>query len=347
LFTSPNRRPAEGNAISGSGGLLRWLLGFACLLLPLSILHAQDAQPSPAGLPTQVVKLTMIVTDKKHHSVDDLRQEEIQLEEDKLAPAVVSFSRDLRSVEYALAIDTSASFRKALPLVVKTARALVNANQAEDKTFVESFVSSDNIQKVQDFTSDKAKLNAALDLLYVSGGQSAIIDAVYAAIRQVAEYKRGKAEVRRAVVLFTDGEDRASFYDSDKLVKLIRENDVQVFIVGIVELLDKEGGLVRRSPREKAELLLNRIAEESGGRVFFPDSFEEMSKAIAEIQHDLHSQYLISFETQPKPGAQGFQKLKVKVASSPGREKLTVITRPGYLANVQPGARTSAEKKSQ
>jgi len=320
---------------------------FVCLLLPLSVLHAQDAQPSPAELPPQLVKFTMIITDKKHHSVDDVRQEEIQLEEDKQAPAVVSFSKDLRSVDYALVLDTSGSFRKVLPVVVKTARILVNGNLAEDKTFVESFVSSDDIEKVQDFTADKAKLNAALDLLYVKGGQTAVVDAVYAAIKHTAEYKHGPAERRRAVVLFTDGEDRASYHKSEQLIKLIRENDVQVFVVGLVKLLDREGSPTRRSPLERAELLLNLIAEESGGRAFFPEDLKEMSEAIAEIQHDLHSQYLISFETQPKPGEKGFCKLKVKVASSPGREKLTVITRPGYLANVQPRAKRSAEKKSQ
>src|SRR5258705_5592097 len=91
--------------------LLRRLLVFVCLLLPLNILHAQEPQPSPAQLPKRLVKFTMIATDKRHHSVDDLRQEEIQLEEDKQSPAIVSFSKDLRPVDYALVIDTSGSFR--------------------------------------------------------------------------------------------------------------------------------------------------------------------------------------------------------------------------------------------
>jgi Ca-activated chloride channel family protein len=323
------------------------LLVFVCLLLPLNILHAQDAQPSPAQLPTQLVKLTMIVTDKQHHSVDDVRQEEIQLEEDKPAPVIVSFSKDVRPVDYALVIDTSGSFRKVLPAVVETARILINGNQVEDKTFIESFVSSDNIETVQDFTADKAKLNAALDLLYVSGGLSAVIDAVYEAIKHTAEYGKGPAERRRAVVLITDGEDRASNYNSDKLVKLIREKDVQVFVIGIVGLLDAEWSMSRRSARERAELLLNLIADESGGRAFFPEDLKEISSAIAEIQHDLHSQYLVGFETQTKPGEKGFRKVKVKVARSLGRENLTVVTRPGYLVNAQPTVQKASEKKTQ
>lgn len=317
----------------------------ACLLLALKVL-AQEAQPLPAQLPTQLVKLTMIVTDGKHHSVDDVRREEIQLEEEKQAQTIGMFSKDSRPVDYALVIDTTGSFRALLPVVVEAAKTLVNGNQADDQTFVESFVSSERVEKIQEFTSDRAQLNSALNALFVRGGQSAVIDAVYVAIKHTVEYKDSPPERRRAVVLFTDGEDRASYYNSDQLVKLIRENDVQVFIVGIVKQLGSEGSMIRTSPREKAELLLNRIAEESGGRVFFPENLKEVSNAITEIQHDLHSQYLVGFARQTKAGETGFRKLKFKVASSPGREKMSVIARPGYFLNVQTPVQRASEKRS-
>ena len=322
------------------------LLALACLLLPLSIIQAQDAEPSPARSPTQLVKLTMIVTDAKHHSVDDVRQDEIQLEGDKLAQTIVSLSRDQRPVDYALVVDTSASFRSLLPPVVETAKILMNGNQADDETFVERFVDSKKIETLQDFTADKTKLNAALDSLFIEEGQSAVIDAVYLAIEHTAQHYDAPAGRRRAVVLFTDGEDRASYYGSDPLTKLIREKDVQVFVVGIVNLLAKDAGFIRRSPREAAETLLNRIAEESGGRVFFPQNLTELSNAMAEIQHDLRSQYLVGFERPTKPGEKGFRKLKFKIASLPGREKLTVITRPGFFVNVQTSVQKATEKKS-
>ncbi|MGH9873753.1 MAG: VWA domain-containing protein [Pyrinomonadaceae bacterium] len=327
--------------------LLRRLIAFVFLLLQLSIIHAQDAQPSPAQLPKQLVKLTMIVTDKKQHSVDDVRQEEIQLEEDRQAPAIVSFSKDLRPVNYALVVDTSGSFKALLPAVVEAAKTLVNGNQADDETFVETFVDSAKIEKLQDFTPDKTKLTKALEALYIRGGQSAVIDAVYLAIQHTAEQKQGGAsERRRAVVLFTDGEDRSSYYGTDQLIKLLRENDVQVFVVGIVKHLDEAGGLIRKSPRAKAELLLNKIAEESGGRVFYVEDIKELANAIAEFQHDLHSQYLVGIEQEIKPGEKGFRKLRFKVVSAPGHEKLIVSARPGYFVNTQTARRKTTEKES-
>ena len=313
-----------------------------CLLLPANWPQAQEAQPSPA--PSQSVKLTMIVTDDKGHSVDDLRQEEIQLVEEKQPQTISLFSRDVRPVDYALVVDASGSFRFLFPTVIQAAKILINSNQPEDQTFIESFVNSAHIETPQEFTADKSRLSAALDSLYVRGGQSAVIDGVYLAVKHTAEYKRGPAGRRRAVVLFTDGEDRASFHDEDQLVKLLRENDVQVFIVGITRELDKEGGLIRKSPRDAAEGLLKRIAEESGGRVFFTRDTKETSEAIEQIAHDLHFQYLLGFERPGKPGEKGFRELKVKLTNVPARKQLTVITRPGYLVNAS--VQKTGEKKS-
>jgi len=313
-----------------------------CLMLPASLAPAQQAQPSPAL--SQSVKLTLIVTDGANHSVDDIRQEEIQVVEEKLPQAISSLSRDVRFVDYALVLDNSGSFKSLLPPVIQAAKALINNNQPEDETFIESFVGSANIETVQEFTADKSRLNAALDSLYVRFGQTAVIDAAYLAVKHTAEYRGGSAERRRAVVVFTDGEDRASYYGNDQLVRLLRERDVQVFVVGLVNLLDKEGGLIRKSPREKAELLLKQIADESGGRVFFPRDGKEFSEALAQISHDLHFQYLLGFERRGKPGEKGFRKLKVTLTKATGREKLTIITRPGYLINA-PGQKT-IEKRS-
>lgn len=316
----------------------------ACLLWAVKLPLALETQPSPT--PSQSVKLTMIVTDKANHSVDDVRQEEVQLVEDKLPRAISLFSKDVRPADYGLVLDASGSFRSLLGAVVGAAKILISANQPEDETFVESFVNTEHIETPQAFTGDKTKLSAALDSLYVRGGQSAVIDAVYLAVKHTVEYRGRLADRRRAVVLFTDGEDRASYYNTDQLVKLLRENDVQVFVVGLVNLLDKEAGLIRKSPREAAERLLNRIAEESGGRVFFPRDAKGLSEATAQIAHDLHFQYLIGFEWQSRPGEKGPRKFKIKLTDAPGREKLTVITRPGYLVTPPDSPAKAKEKKS-
>jgi Ca-activated chloride channel family protein len=313
-----------------------------CALLRAESVQAQEAQASPAD--SQSVKLTMIVTDPAKHSVDDVRQEELQLFEDKRPIPISLFAKDSRPVDYALVFDTTLSFKKLLKSVVQAAKTLINSNHPEDETLVVSFVNTEQIETVEGFTRDKTQLGAAMDSLRAREGQSAVIDAVYFAVKHTAEEKGSPASRRRAVVVFTDGEERASFYNEDQLVKQLRENDVQVFIVGLTKELDKEGGLVRVSPRDKAERLLNKIAEESGGRVFSSWDDKETSEAVEQIAHDLHSQYLIGFEPQAKPEEKGFRKFKVKLTEASGRKKLTVITRPGYLLNAL--GQKHVEKKS-
>jgi len=89
-----------------------------------------------------------------------------------------------------------------------------------------------------------------LDSLYVEGGQTAIIDAVYLSAEHVSEYKKGGDDDRRrrALIVITDGEDRNSFYKQEKLFSRLREEDVQIYVIGFVNELDKEGGLIRKSP---------------------------------------------------------------------------------------------------
>jgi len=292
---------------------------------------AQTASPAAAASP--VVKLTLIVTNKAGLSVEDVRQEDIQVFEGKQPRPISTFSKDLRPVDYGLVMDNSQSFRTLLAPVVGAAKSLINNKRPEEEIFIIRFTGSDDIRTMSDFTSNKAELISGLDELYISNGQSAVIDAVGIAIDHMMKVKGADTLRRRALVLFTDGEDRASYNESDPLVKLIRENDVQVFVIGFVHLLDPEPGFTRPSARVKAEKLLKRIAEESGGRAFFPRGADELNEAMSQVAHDLHFQYLVGFTRESKPAEKGFRKIKIETTVAPGREKLKLIARPGYLVS--------------
>ncbi len=95
---------------------------------------------------------------------------------------------------------------------------------------------------------------------------------------------RGAEKHRRALVLVTDGEDRASYLKLEELLKYLRAIDVQVFAIGLVQELDKQGGFIRRSPREQAAKLLDTLAAETGGRVFYPKKLEQLNDAVTAIK---------------------------------------------------------------
>jgi len=218
--------------------------------------------------------------------------------------------------------------------VIDAGKTIVNSNKAGDETFLVRFISSDKIETVQDFTSNKELLMDGLDSLYVEGGQTAITDAVYLSAEHVSEYKKGddSDRRRRALVLITDGEDRSSFYRQEQLFSRLREDDVQIFVIGFVNELDKEGNLIRKSPREKAVSFINKLATETGGRAFFPESVADLPAVANEIVRDLRTQYVLAYNPTNKARDGSYRAIKISVDEHPGKEKRIALTRNGRLA---------------
>src|SRR5688500_13493499 len=151
---------------------------------------------------------------------------------------------------------------------------IIGANKPGDETFLVRFISSDKIETVQDFTANKEMLMDGLDSFYVEGGQTAVVDAIYLSAEHVSQYRKGDDgdRRRRALIVITDGEDRNSFYKQEQLFARLREEDVQIFVIGFVNELEKEAGLIRKMPREKAGGVINKLGTETGGRPIFAGS---------------------------------------------------------------------------
>ena len=282
----------------------------------------------------ELVQLHVRVIDRNNRPIDNVPQSEFHVFEDGVPQPIESFTREDVPISYGLAVDTSGSLRSQLQSVIDAGKTIVNSNKAGDETFLVRFISSDKIETVQDFTSNKELLMDGLDSLYVEGGQTAITDAVYLSAEHVSEYKKGDESDRRrrALIVITDGEDRSSFYRQEQLFSRLREDDVQIFVIGFVNELDKEGNLIRKSPRDKAVSFINKLATETGGRAFFPESLADLPAVASEIVRDLRTQYVISYNPTNKAHDGSYRAIKVAVDEPSGREKRIALTRTGRLA---------------
>src|SRR5712671_1904983 len=269
---------------------------------------------------TELVTLHVRVIDRNNHPINNVPKEDFRIVEDGVPQPIFSFTREEVPVMYGLAVDTSGSLRPAFEQVINASKAIINSNKRGDETFLERFISSDKIETIQDFTANKDALMDGLDTLYIEGGQTAVIDGVYLAAEHVAEYKKGGDDDRRrrALIVVTDGEDRASYYPETQLFQRLREEDVQIFVIGFVNELDADKGLIRKSPRDKAVNLINRLASETGGRAFFPQSLAEVPGIANEIVRDLRTQYVISYDPTNKAHDGTFRAIKVLVAQPTG-----------------------------
>jgi Ca-activated chloride channel family protein len=274
------------------------------------------------------------VIDRNNRPINNVRKEEFRVFEDGVAQTIESFSREEVPISYGLAVDTSASLRTQIQSVIDAGKTIISSNKPGDETFLVRFISSDKIQTEQDFTSNKELLIDALDNLYVEGGQTAVIDAVYLSAEHVAEYKKGDESDRRrrALIVITDGEDRSSFYKQEQLFARLREEDVQIFVIGFVNELDKESGFIRKSPREKAVNLINKLASETGGRAFFPESLSELPQIAQEIVRDMRTQYVLAYNPTNKTQDGTFRAIRVTVDQPSDSEKRIALTRNGRIA---------------
>ena len=290
-------------------------------------------QPTPAAAPpsTKLTKVDLIVTDENDRSVHDIRTDDLELTYEGTLQKISYFAKVEKPVIFALAVDTSGSFKPLLPYALTAVRLLIEGNRPNDETMLVRFTSSDYIETVAPFTSDKSVLlNITLDNFSIGGGQSAILDAMYLTAEAAGKHKATDSKFRRAAVLISDGEDRASYYSPSKVTKLLNELNVQVFLIGMTSALSDEEGFLGRSIRKKAETLLEKVAKETGGRVFFPKNPKELFQAVDEITKDLRSQYVVGFERNTQPGEKGFQKFKLRIAPNSPRPKLKTITKPGF-----------------
>jgi Ca-activated chloride channel family protein len=283
---------------------------------------------------TELVTLNVRVIDRNNRPIGNVQQTEFHVLEDGVPQPIEYFTREEVPISYGLAVDTSGSLRSQLQSVIDAGKTIINSNRKGDETFLVRFISSDKIETVQDFTANQDLLIDGLDSFYVEGGQTAVIDAVYLTADHVAEYKKGDDgdRRRRALIVITDGEDRSSFYSPDKLFARLREADVQIYVIGFVNELDKEGGLIRKSPRDKAVNLLNKIATETGGRAFFPQSLSELPQIAGEIIRDLRTQYVVAYNPTNKARDGSFRSIKVSVDEASSRDKRIALTRNGRVA---------------
>ncbi len=284
---------------------------------------------------TEEVNLNVRVIDRNNRPINNLRQQEFKVYEDNVLQPITAFTKAEVPTNYSLVLDNSGSLRNQIDKVIEASKIIVATNKPEDETSVIRFVSSDKIEIVQDFTPNKTDINDALESLYVEGGQTAIIDAVYLAAQKVDEYEKSRNpndKKRRALILVSDGEDRDSFYKEPQLFELLRESEVQIFTVGFVTDLSKEGGFISKSPQGKAKAFLQRLATETGGKSYFPSSINELNTIALDIASELRTQYLVSYAPTNERKDGSLRNIKVIVDEGPNKQKRIAITRTGRNA---------------
>jgi Ca-activated chloride channel family protein len=328
VASPPQSVPAAG----GSTGIVRTGAVSPPSALPPPSSAVVDDKEEVIRVATEEVSLNVRVVDGSNRPVNNLSQADFKIYEDDVLQPVTSFTTAEVPIINALLIDNSRSLRSQLTKVIEAGKIIVGTNRLKDESSIVRFVSSDKIEVIQDFTANVNLLNNALDNLFVEGGQTALVDAVYQTAKKIGQYQNSgkKEDVRlRTLILVSDGDDRASSYKEEELFALLRDQQVQIYAIGFVNNLtdapDPAGSVSRR---EKAKTFLTRLARETGGKVYFPDSIDELPGIASDISREQRTQYLISYSPTRENGG-SFRKIRVEISDGANREKRTAITRAG------------------
>lgn len=287
---------------------------------------SQQDKDDQIKLDTSLVILDVTVVDPSNRPAMDLTQDQFQVVEDKVQQKIEFFTREQVEISMVLAIDTSGSMRTMLDSVIKASTNLVKESRKGDEVAVIEF--KDEPALLEEFTSN---INDVIDTLQglIASRQTAMLDALYLG----ADYasKEGKNR-RKAVVIVTDGIDKDSYYKFNEVVNHLRETDVQIYLIGFTSNLSKDGAWVfGRSDKEKAENLLKQLAEETGGKAFFPRELSEVHTIAQQISTDLRTQYSIGYYPTNSKRDGTFRSVKVTINAGSNR-RLVARTRNGYTA---------------
>jgi Ca-activated chloride channel family protein len=292
---------------------------------------------------TELVDLHVRVADARARAVTDARREEFRVFEDGVEQEIRFFSREEVPVNYGLVFGNTRSLGGHVGEMIGAAKTVVEGSRAGDRFFLASFEPrAGGVALKWDYTAERAALFRLLDSLRGQAGAAALRDALYFSASYVARDEEDlrppapkaatRALRRRALIVLTDGVDRASRYTEDELVARLAAEGVQVYAVGFLEGRGADGLARATNPRrrEQARSLLTRLADATGGRAFFPASFAELPAVAREIARDLRTQYVVGYAPTNRARDGRFRAVRVEVSGGDGAR--TAATRTGYFA---------------
>ena len=268
-----------------------------------------------------VVSLNVSVTDGAKHFLTDLDPSESIVFEDGVKQDVDFFVRRQQPVALSLLLDSSASMTSHMPTLQTAARNFVKRLRPDDHAQVVDF--DGNIRILQPFTSSQAALESAIQQTF-AGGSTALYQAIYIALRELerAPALSDEESRRRALVVFSDGEDTSSLVEFDELMDLAKRADTSIYTIALRDTRSEAKGF------REAEHVLRMLAQETGGRVFFPTRIDDLNSVYDEIAEEIGNQYTLGYTSKNLKHDGSWRRLAVRLS----RPNATARTKRGYYA---------------
>jgi len=281
-----------------------------------------DVPQAHLRIDASLVLITVHVTTSAGTPVTCLRRENFRAFEDGAEQKITHFAMDDAPVSIGVLFDVSASMHDKMRKSVEAAAAFFKTAEAGDEFLLIEF--SDRPKLTVPFTPDSDNLYQRIFRIRPIG-RTALLDAVHLALVQM----KSARNLRKAIVILSDGGDNRSRHTARETKNAMLESDVQVYAMGI---FDQEES--HRSSREEQNgpQLLEELAQETGGRSYPVENFQDLPSIGARIGNELRNQYVLGYA--PANGSRDgrFRQVKLNLIAPSGMANLKMYYRPGYRA---------------
>ncbi|HSD71139.1 MAG TPA: VWA domain-containing protein [Thermoanaerobaculia bacterium] len=241
-----------------------------------------------------VVSVAPIVTDRLGHYVPGLTAKNFTVLDDGVPRRIETFDATDSPLSAVLVLDVSGSMLYKIEEARRSAHAFVDALKPEDEVALLTF-NSTTVGWVP-FTRQRSPIHSEIDAARTEG-ETALYDAAGQALKRLKPLKR-----RKAVILFTDGEDNRSRLSVDQVVGIARASEVSIY--SVAQGLDE---------RTTLRAFLDQLADQTGGRSYFIGSIEKLSETFRKILTELKSQYYLTYTPRPGLRPRTWHRIEVKV----------------------------------
>jgi len=265
------------------------------------------------------VVLHPTVQDRHGSFVAGLSKDDFQIYENGVLQQIKHFSHEDIPVTVGLVVDNSGSMSKKRPEVVAAALSFARSSKPADQLFAVTFNERVvfGLPAEVPFTDNVSHLEIALSRI-ASNGMSALYDAIAASLNHLI---KGDGD-KKVLIVVSDGADNASKLTLAQVMVMANQSDAIIYTIGVFEPTDPD-----RNPRA-----LRKLAQETGGRAFFPRRLDAVLSVSQQIAQDIRNQYTIAYSPANPGQGKSYRSIKVTARSSTWG-KLTVRTRAGYYSS--------------
>jgi Ca-activated chloride channel homolog len=242
-----------------------------------------------------LVQVTVAVTDGKNKYVRGLPRTAFRVFEDGQPQTISHFVAENIPLDLVLAVDVSSSMKDAMPKVKEAVKEFLRGLSPKDQVTVLGF--NDTIFPLARKSTDPEQRLKAVDRL-APWGATALYDVVIAGAEIL-----GRAPGRKAMLVFSDGEDQGSHSSIADVERRLEASDMTLYMIG-------QG---RGTKMDSLKKIMNRLAGASGGRALATEKPEELRGAFAELLEELSNQYLLGYTPINARHDGTLRRLKVEV----------------------------------